>query len=355
MHSARDLLFALTRQRFTRPHQERAEEICRRVRVDWDAVAGIAAREGVAPIVGVNLAACDPGKTGVPSAVTERLQGALFENAAFKMERRREFAEILADLDSRGCDVLLLKSMALEVTGIYEQPWVTSARDLDIALRWRKGQLPTDARAVRAALDERGVESDLRLDGDTGRGVGHHDLSLNGVIKISFDEVWHAAHVVRLEELPALPAYVMRPEDLLLTLCLNGCRKHFFRLKTLFDIAETVAHYPALDWDRVASRARGWQAEAVAFAGLRAADETLGLPAEARAGVSALVGRGRRVVLGSLVKILRRSEPARRFPVMSLQYAAFSGKQRLRSTTLALHGAHHPTIPAPADTMLPGE
>src|ERR1700730_14085012 len=114
MNHTRDLLFALTRQRFTSPCQERVAECCHCHRVDWESVAAIAAAEGVAPIVGVNLAACDPTATNVPAAVTERLQNALFENVAIKLKRRRQLIEGVAHFDVRGLDVLLPTAAAPE-------------------------------------------------------------------------------------------------------------------------------------------------------------------------------------------------------------------------------------------------
>ena len=115
MNHTRDILVALTRLRFTASWQERVAELSHGSPVDWEAVAAIAAAEGVAPIVGVNLEACGAAVTNVPAAVTERLQLALFENVALKLARRRQLVEGLAHFDVRGYDVLLLKSAALEV------------------------------------------------------------------------------------------------------------------------------------------------------------------------------------------------------------------------------------------------
>ncbi len=357
MTSTRDLLFALTRQRFTPAHKERVEELCRRGRVNWQAVAGIAAREGVAPIVGVNLGTCDPAVTRVPASACHRLQGALFENVAFKAQRRSEFARVAATLEASGWDTMLLKSIALEAAGIYRHPWVTCARDLDIAVKWRLAPLvPDDAREVRTLLDGLGIESDMILDGDPHAAPGHHDLSMAGVVRMSLEEVWQRAERVRFAEPPFPAVFSMCPEDLLLTLCLNGCRKRYFRLKALFDIAETLEFHDDLDWDRLAARAREWECEGVAFAALRAADETLGLPAGARAGISTLLGRGRRAVLGSMVTLMRRAAPNHRFPLIALQYASLSARQRLRSTrVIGFRGPQVPTGTELAEARLPGE
>jgi hypothetical protein len=323
MNHTRDLLFALTRQLFTSSCQERVAVLSHGSPVDWESVAAIAAAEGVAPIVGVNLAACDPAATNVPATVTERLQHALFENVAMKVARHRQLVEGVTHFDVRGYDVLLLKSAALEASGVYERPWVTCARDMDLVLRRRDGApVAPDEWAVRAVSHDNGIECEIN---------GHHDVSIFGLVDLSFDSIWRAARAVRFEEAPACPAYVMCPEDLLFTLCLNACRKKYFRLKALFDIAETVTRYPDLDWKSFDARVRASESHGVVFTALCAADETLGLPAPGRECYVQLVGRGRAHLLRSLVKALRRSRSPRLTGVLALRYASFNRRQRVRS------------------------
>jgi hypothetical protein len=350
MTSVRPLLFALTRQRFTPAHQALAEHLSEHTREKWATVARVAASEGVAPIVGVNLAACDQAKINVPAEVTARLQRALFENVALKAERRREFIEQVCQLKARGYDVLLLKSAGLEAAGVYQHPWVTSARDVDIVLRaTHVNQGGSDDSRYRQSLNEAGVENDR----DPSE---HHDLSVNGVVSWPADDLWRAARRVRLEETPLAAAYVLGPEDQLWTLCLNSCRKRFFRLKTLFDIAETVAHYPDLDWDYFARRVRTSESEGIVFAALRAVDATLGLPSGTHPRYSALLSRPRAFVLASIVTLLRRSNSKRRMTRTALQYASFTPRQRWRCATLSVC-ARLPrrTAAERAGSRLPGE
>ena len=350
MTSARELLFVLVRQRFTASHRARVEEICRQSTIDWKGLVRMAATEGVAPIAGVNLAACDPAQTRVPRIVTERLQAALFENVAFKAARGSELAGQVIELDSRGYDVLLLKSAALEATGVYAQPWVTSAVDLDILVKPRPGisPRPEDVKYRQVLNDTYGVEN--------GDHTTHHDLSLNGVVRFPLDDVWAAARGVQLDGVPAL-VYVTCPEDLLFTLCLNSCRKRYFRLKALFDVAETVAHYPELDWQRFAARVRASDSAGVVFAALSAADQTLGLPSEAREHYTALLGRARAMVLRSAVRVMRDVRPRHRHVTLTaLQYASFTGRQRWRSARLsAWNSLPTRTQAERVSSRLPGE
>jgi hypothetical protein len=350
MSAERELLFALARQRFTPAHRARVEAICQASAIDWTSVERVAGQEGVAPVVGANLASCDASRTGVPTEVAERFQDTLFENAALKAERRREFTEQLIDLDAHGYDVLLLKSISLEVTGVYEGPWVTAARDVDIVLRARpvRKDAPNDE-AFRQSLNECGVENDKDP-------TEHHDLSVNGIVHLPFEEMWRAARPVDLEGVPASTAYVLCPEDQLLALCLNSCRKRFFRLKALFDIAETLERYPDLDWGLFEERVREADAEGLVFAALRAADQTLGIPDRARRWCSAIVTGRRALVLGAIVGFLHRSHSRQRLARTALQYASFSHRQRWRFVKLsAWNSLPKPTAAQRAEARLPGE
>src|SRR5207253_1716580 len=107
---------------------------------------------------------------------------------------------------------------------------------------------------------------------ENGDYTGHHDLSLNGIVSWPANDLWRAAHSVPVDDAPAVTAYVLSPEDQLWTLCLNSCRKRFFRLKALFDIAETIAHYPDLDWDYFVRRVRMSESEGIVFTALRATE-----------------------------------------------------------------------------------
>jgi len=350
MSAERELLCVLLRQRFTAEHRERAEAICAGTAIDWRAFVRAAAAGGVAPIAGANLAACDAATTRVPEAVSERFQQALFENVALKIERRREFLEQLVQLNARGYDALLLKSAGLEATGVYEQPWVTAARDVDVVLRDRApDRSVVEDRVFRESLRERGVENES--DRDAAR---HHDVSLSGILTVPFDDIWSAARRIELDGDPAAVAYVMCPEDQLLTLCLNSSRKRYFRLKGLFDIAETAAHHPDLDWALLARRILACDAEAIVYTAFRAVDVTVGLPAGARRFYRSLVGPMRAAVLLPLVRIASRSRS--RIVPAALQYASFTGRQRWRDLRLTLSNRlPRATAAERAQSRLPGE
>ncbi len=257
------VLFACARQDFLDEHRQAVEALARRG-IRWDVVADTAERQGVAPIVGFHLRRHASGPVHLPADIAERLERAFFENALAKAEQAARLAEGIARLRAAGHQVMLLKGAALDLL-VYREPWVVSARDVDLLLRPEPGRtLAADEKAVRRSLYQSGVECDL---------LEHHDVNMNGVLPISFDRIWRDARPVSWH---GAEAFVMAPEDLLISLCVNACRKRFLRLKGLFDIAESTMRLQGLDWARLAARAREDGCEGIVYAALRVTAATLG-------------------------------------------------------------------------------
>jgi Uncharacterised nucleotidyltransferase len=313
------ILFAATRQDFRDEHREAVETLARGP-VRWEVVAAVAESHGVAPIAGANLRRCD---TGMPAAVAERLEQAFFENALIKAREAERLAEGIGRLREAGYQVMLLKGAALDLL-VYREPWVTASRDIDLLLRPEPGRrLADDERAVRRSLYRSGVECDL---------LHHHDVDMNGVLPVRFDRIWAEARPVDFQ---GAEAFVMAPEDLLISLCINSCRKRFFRLKHLFDVAESTRRLD-LDWDRLAARAREDRCERIVFTALHVTRETLGCEIPAGALEALGVSRSRaRLIRRLAARFLRRGSLAAP-PSPFLPYASYRWSQALRSLRVAL-------------------
>jgi len=59
-------------------------------------------------------------------------------------------------------------------------------------------------------------------------------------------------------------------------LCVNACRKRYFRLKCLFDLAETLRRGERVDPERLAGLARRGHCEGIVYAALVAARDAVG-------------------------------------------------------------------------------
>ncbi len=257
------LLLLCARQDLTPEHQTAAAAICAGGPIRWQHLLATAERHGVLPIVGSNLQRCG---APLPAAVAGRLELAIFENAALKERDADRLAAGLAALREVELEALLLKGTALDVL-VYDEPWVAVSKDIDLSLRpigtgWAKGK--GREKEVRRALYTQGVECDLE---------GHHDVTLNGLLPLDFDRIWREARPLSFR---GQPAWVMSPEDLLVSLCVNACRKRFFRLKGLFDVAETVRRGGPFAAARLAAIAREGRCGGVVYAALIAARGTLG-------------------------------------------------------------------------------
>jgi len=323
------ILFLSTRQDFLPRHQEEVEALCRGREVAWERLAAAAERQGVLPIAGHNLRRC---QLDFPPGIAARLELAVFESAAVRERDADRLAAAIPRLREVALDVMLLKSAALGLL-VYREPWVVTSRDIDLALRPGPGWELEKGEAVRLELYANGIECDLG---------GHHDVTMNGVLPIGFERIWQDALPVRFR---GAEAWRMSDEDLLISLAVNACRKRFFRLKGLFDLAETVARIP-LDWRLLVERARAGHCEGIVYAALLAARETLGceLPAGALEALRARIPRPRARLLRALVAGFLRYgsvvEGRGESLLLALSYASFRLPEAWRSFRYSL--AHPP-------------
>ena len=333
------VLWACTRQAFGPEHRAFVEDTAGARHLAWRSIAAIAERDGVAPVVASNLASCDRDRLRIPADVAAQLDRAWLDTVAAKAQRALQLEAGLRSLAEAGYQMLLLKSAALERT-VYRDPWVTSARDVDLMLRVAPGaQLAADERERRRALYPYGVECDLQ---------GHHDLSLHDVLPLPFDAFWRDALAVAAPGVAGGRLFVPNAADHLLVLCVNACRKRYFRLKSVFDIAESVRGYPALDWAFLRQRARAARCEAIVATALLATARTVGLP-PGTFDIADWVGTGRRHLLDAGTDLLapqraRMQEAGlgRRLALAALQHASFTPSQSWRSLCLTLSGRGRP-------------
>lgn len=338
------LLCLCARQDFLPVHQEAAERLACTGSIRWDGIASTAERHAVLPIVGANLRRCG---LDLPESIVERLELAVFENAALKERDADRLAAGIARLREVELDAMILKGMALSLS-VYREPWVVTSQDIDLSLRpwpgWHKDK--GEERKVRWALYSHGVECDLD---------GHHDVTLNGVLPVDFQRIWREARPVRFR---GVDAWVMSPEDQVIALAVNGCRKRYFRLKTLFDVAETLRWGSPLDGARLGTLAREGHCEGIVYTALVAARETLG--AELPAGLLDALGLSatRAALLRRLVAAWLRfgsfTDPGLRTRALSLAlvYASLRPAEAWKSASYSFthrhpHKGEDPYSPVP--------
>jgi hypothetical protein len=256
------LLFACARQDFLPSDREAVLRLAATPRLRWGEVTAAAERHGVAPLMRANLRRC--GDLPLPPGVAERLELCYCRNVIRKRQSAVWLAEILGWFNARGIDVLLVKGAALDLL-VYDHPWLTEASDIDLVLRCKRpGPLFEQTRAKVVHLYRSGVECDY---------FEHHDITMNRTLPVDFEGIWARARPV---EIGGQRAFVMAPEDLFLSVCINGCRKRFLRLKAICDLAECAGRLSGLDGVELARRARACGCEGIVYTALLVAGETLG-------------------------------------------------------------------------------
>jgi hypothetical protein len=265
-----ELLFRCARQRFSPEDEEAVAQLCRGEPLRWDVVAAVAQEHGVAPLVYANLTRCDAAQGQIPKETFHQLKGCVVRNLAAKQGMARRITEVAAFFRARSIDLMLLKGAALDRV-VYDRSWYTTSADVDVVIRPRPDEVAEKARKEINAFLQGFPSFEFHY-------FEHHDVQMNGALEVDFERIWRDAVPTPFGE---QTVFVMAPEDLLIAACINSCRKRFFRLKALCDIAETTRKCTDLRWEEVVRKARAYQCAGIVYAALFIADLTVGcrLPA----------------------------------------------------------------------------
>jgi hypothetical protein len=129
---------------------------------------------------------------------------------------------------------------------------------------------------------------------------------MNGVLPIDFDGVWEDAIKTQSR---GVDMFVMSPEDMLISLCVNSCRKRYFRLKSICDISETIAKFPQISWDIFLKKTHKYECQAIVYAAFRVTQKTVGLEIPDAILNKLKISSMRRAVINTIIHFLmeRRS------------------------------------------------
>jgi hypothetical protein len=261
------LLLTCARPELTSAHIEQVQAICEQSSIDWKRVYLTSQYHQIAPLVFENLklAGMVPAMPPQP-----RLQfGTSTERTKiWKTLLSARLIRILQFFSARKLDVMLLKGAALDLL-IYQERWHTIS-DTDLVLRCKKTEMPeTEATAIWGFLNKLEPKSPL-VEVEL---FDHHDVTMNGVLAVDFAAIWAAAQTIAID---GYPVFVMSPEDSLICSCINACRKRYFRLKSLSDVAGILGCYRNLDWDAVVQSSRQSECSAICYTALTIVQQTLG-------------------------------------------------------------------------------
>ncbi|MBM2833370.1 MAG: hypothetical protein HW406_531 [Candidatus Brocadiaceae bacterium] len=275
------LLFALTRQRFLQVHQKTVFEICNNNEIKWDVVFSTARVHGVAPLIYSNLCQCAKANLRIPQDIMEQFKLYFYRNILTVKQKTELLLKVLSFFKRKSIDIMLIKGVALDVL-VYDYPWLTVQNDYDIILKWRIEDV--SKRDMADILNMR---------------IPH----LNNCLPVNFSRIWSEA--VKINFL-GQDVFVMSPEDLLIAACINSCRKRFFRLKNLCDIAEIINKYNGLKWEEVTKKSKEYQCNIIVYTALLITKAALGCEFPERVLVDLSVNQARCKIIHLLIHYLNQ-------------------------------------------------
>ncbi|MGC4084103.1 MAG: nucleotidyltransferase family protein [Vicinamibacterales bacterium] len=197
-------------------------DYCRSAEFDWDTLTASALAHRITPLVLAHVTAI--AGADVPPPVRDAWT---HFDASYRREqtaRARLLAQLIAFFADRDIRVMPVKGAALDIT-LYDGCSYTESGDIDLLVDRTWAQF---SEANRLALKQ--------FAGVSGLEIGfarHHDLDMNRVLDVDYDGLWMRSSIVTLG---AGRAHVMSPEDTLLTMCTNLCRKRYRLLKDMMAI-----------------------------------------------------------------------------------------------------------------------
>jgi hypothetical protein len=259
-----EILFACTRQVFGVSHKRVIFRICKKNAISWERVFTTSEEHGVAPLVYANLIQNNTLALNIPPEVVHKFRLYVYRAALRKEMQDRRLLEALAFFQERCMEVMLIKGAAFDFL-IYNRPWVTDAKDIDLILHCKRDSISEEAFwEIQHFLYGSRIEYDF---------YEHHDVNINGALRIDFDRIWDEA---RWTQYHGYWVSFMPFDDMLITACINSCRKRFFRLKSLCDIAEIAERLSLTDWDQFCQKARQYNCANIVFTALYVTQKTLG-------------------------------------------------------------------------------
>lgn len=292
-----ELLVLCARTRLSEAQAVRAAELAREVR-DWEGVASRAEDHGVAPLLVRHLESACP--EAASDAALEPLRFYAHGSSLYSRMLARELAAVMRRLRERGIPALPFKGPALAALA-HGDVTLRVSGDLDILVRPDRVWSGCDALASLGyrllpplTPEQRNAHLHTRYNCKLEREPGPFRIELHWrfaprqfTFPLGFDALWERRRSLTLEgETIDSPC----PEDLLLILCLHGCKHGWKRLGWLADVAELLRAHPDLRWADLGAEARRTGSTRRLALGLRLAQEVLDAPLPEAA--AALLARG---------------------------------------------------------------
>lgn len=250
--------------------------------LNWDRLIAIAEYHRVFPLLYGNI---KKYIATVPPGVCNQLKTNVLQNGAKNLFLLSGLLSVLDLLKEHNIPVLTFKGPAL-AENIYGNIAFRTFNDLDLLISHR------DLEKAVSLLREQGFCQDIDLTPEQYRKLvdkWHHAVLVkDGLIvelhwelmgryflrNVDIDSLLPRSEAI---ELAGQTVQTLGPEDLLLFLCVHGCRHHWMQMDAVCCVAEVVKKKDSLDWDLLWRLSRDQGASKMVVLGLLLAQDMLGL------------------------------------------------------------------------------
>jgi hypothetical protein len=278
------LLLACPRTTIDNGQQERIRQLID-AGPDWNRLVSLARHQGLCLFLQRSLLTVN--KERVPATVIEQLTTLATSYRQRNLVLVAELLRVMAILEGAGIAVIPYKGPAL-AQSVYGDFALREFVDLDLIIK------PADAIKARRALMTAGLppaHSVSRLAEQLLR-YFHCECSFVVLREVKLEINWRQApaywQLPRLDDdmwarlgslrLAGVDTPSLDPIDLLIVLCVHGCKHGWSMLKWIVDIAELLRVEPQLDWSLMNARAHDIGAAIMLEVGLVLAHEFLQVP-----------------------------------------------------------------------------
>ena len=249
---------------------------------DWDRLLRWAQRHRVTPLLQRWLRAAAPGI--VPAPVLARLESRCHAIARLNLLLSAELLRLLDDLADQGIPALPYKGPAL-AGSLYDNLSLRQFDDLDVLVPERDCRRALDL-LLAHGYRELTPAGERQTTPVTAKRYENNFKLIHPEMEIKLELHWRLSffYPLSVERLFDHPGTVTlagrtvphsRPEDLLLILCVHGCKHFWERLQWICDIARFLRIHRDLDWSRLLANAGNAGGRRMVDLGLKVAHDVL--------------------------------------------------------------------------------
>jgi hypothetical protein len=255
---------------------------------DWNRLVSLARRQGLCLLIHRSLLAVN--KERVPATVIEQLTTLATSYRQRNLVLVAELLRVIAILEGAGIAVIPYKGPAL-AQSVYGDFALREFVDLDLIIK------PADAVRARRALMTAGLPPTHSVSRLAERLLRYFHCEFSFVLlrEVKLEINWRQAPAYwRLPQmdnemwarlgklrLAGVDTPSLEPTDLLIVLCVHGCKHAWETLKWIVDIAELLRGKSQIDWALLRTRAREMGAAVMLEVGLVLAHDLLQAPVPA--------------------------------------------------------------------------